>query len=283
MPRAGRARSRGRSVRHAGPTWRRGDGRDPGTRRSGRSGSATIGRSRTTPSRAFSARGGPPRSAGRRPSAIDRSMTARSRSGSIGGFVTCANAWRRWSATGRSTRAWAGVGVSSPMLQSGSWPSTAIVLMSWRRRSASRPARKRRAVGVAIGTADAARPSNGREMDHGSSRRAPLRARREPGRTAQRGGLRVGVLQDAPVARIDEEHLTRPEPPAADGLGRGERDGAGLRRGGHDAVRGDRIGERPEAVPVDEGADRPPVGEREGARSVPRREEARRTVRRTRR
>ena len=69
------------------------------------------------------------------------SMTARSRSGSIGGFVTWANDWRRWSATGRSTRASPGVGVSSPMLQSGSWPSMTIVLMSSRAFSESRPAR----------------------------------------------------------------------------------------------------------------------------------------------
>ena len=69
-------------------------------------------------------RGGPPSSAGRRPSSTARSMTARSRSGSIGGFVTWANAWRRWSATGRSSRPWPGVGVSSPMLQSGSCPSS---------------------------------------------------------------------------------------------------------------------------------------------------------------
>ena len=66
------------------------------------------------------ARGRPPRSAGRRPSSTRRSITTRSRSGSIGGLVTWANAWRRWSSTGRSTRAAPGVGVSSPMLHSGS-------------------------------------------------------------------------------------------------------------------------------------------------------------------
>ena len=49
-------------------------------------------------------RGGPPRSAGRRPSSTRRSITIRSRSGSMAGFVTWANAWRRWSATGRSSR-----------------------------------------------------------------------------------------------------------------------------------------------------------------------------------
>ena len=100
--------------------------------------SMTIGRDRRT---VRGARGGPPRRAGRRPSSTRRSITTRSRSGSIAGLVTWANAWRRWSATGRSSRPRPGVGVSSPMLQSGSWPSSAIVLMSSRARSASRPAR----------------------------------------------------------------------------------------------------------------------------------------------
>ena len=66
--------------------------------------------------RAVARRGG----VGRRPSSTRRSMTTRSRSGSIAGFVTWAKAWRRWSATGRSRRPRPAVGVSSPMLQSGS-------------------------------------------------------------------------------------------------------------------------------------------------------------------
>ena len=86
-------------------------------------------------------RGGPPSSAGRRPSSTRRSMTTRSRSGSMAGFVTWANAWRRWSATGRSRRPRPAVGVSSPMLHSGSCASRAIVLMSRRAFSASSPAR----------------------------------------------------------------------------------------------------------------------------------------------
>ena len=100
--------------------------------------STTIGRARRT---VRGPRGGPPRSAGRRPSSTRRSITIRSRSGSMAGFVTWANAWRRWSATGRSSRPRPGVGVSSPMLHNGSWPSSAIVLISSRARSASSPAR----------------------------------------------------------------------------------------------------------------------------------------------
>ena len=101
-----------------------------GRRRSAGRGGASAGRAAK-----------PPSSAGRRPSSTRRSMTIRSRSGSIAGFVTWANAWRRWSATGRSRRPRPAVGVSSPMLQSGSWASSAMVLMSRRARSASRPAR----------------------------------------------------------------------------------------------------------------------------------------------
>ena len=62
----------------------------------------------------------PPSSAGRRPSSTWRSITARSRSGSIGGLVTWARPGGDDPSTGRSIRARAGVGVSSPMLQSGS-------------------------------------------------------------------------------------------------------------------------------------------------------------------
>ena len=54
--------------------------------------SATIGRARRM---VRGPRGGPPRRAGRRPSSTRRSMTMRSRSGSMAGFVTCAKAWRR--------------------------------------------------------------------------------------------------------------------------------------------------------------------------------------------
>ena len=64
---------------------------------------------------------------------------------------------------GRSSRPRPGVGVSSPMLQSGSWPSSAIVLMSRRARSASRPARWRSGAGSGSASwASARRPPHRR-------------------------------------------------------------------------------------------------------------------------
>ena len=115
-----------------------------GARERSRTASSSPSRSTTTgrPTRTVSAPAGiPPRNAGRRPSSIWRSMTARSRSGSIGGLVTWANAWRRWSLAGRVTRARPASGVSSPMLHSGSCASSAIVRTSRRSFSASSPNR----------------------------------------------------------------------------------------------------------------------------------------------
>ena len=96
---AGRARPRGPRPRRWTATSRRacgwrgaGPGSGRGRRRAAPSRSTTTGR----PTRTVAAPTGiPPSSAGRRPSSIWRSITARSRSGSIGGLVTCANAWRR--------------------------------------------------------------------------------------------------------------------------------------------------------------------------------------------
>ena len=101
--RAGRGPRSARPARPPRPTSRRGPGswhprsRTPTSRPSR---SATIGRWRRA---VRGARGMPPSRAGRRPSSTRRSMTIRSRSGSIAGLVTWAKAWRRWSATGRST------------------------------------------------------------------------------------------------------------------------------------------------------------------------------------
>ncbi len=88
----------------AGPSVASSGGRSPADARratSRPSRSTTTGRRRRT---VRGPRGGPPSRAGRRPSSTRRSMTTRSRSGSIAGFVTWAKAWRRWSATGRSRR-----------------------------------------------------------------------------------------------------------------------------------------------------------------------------------
>ncbi len=130
-------------------TARCGDREPARTSDSRRSRSTTTGRvTRTVAGRA----GIPPRNAGRRPSSIWRSMTARSRSGSIGGLVTWANDWRRWSATERVTRPRPASGVSSPMLHRGSCASSAIVRTSRRSRSASSPNRWR-SPGPVAGTA----------------------------------------------------------------------------------------------------------------------------------
>ena len=160
----------------------------------------------------------------------------------------------------------AGVGVSSPMLQSGSWPSRAIVLMSSRARSASRPARWRRT--WSVGRARPARRTSPR-----SGRRGSVAARRGSA-TRERPGLGLGVLEDPPSARVDEQQLARPESAAPDRLGRGEWDGTCLRRHRNQLVAGDREGRWPQSIPIDEGADPPAVGEDDRRRAVPRGEEA---------
>ena len=90
---------------------------------------------------------------------------------------------------------------------------------------------------------------------------------------AQDVRLGVGVLEDRPAVGLDEEQLARSEPPTTDRLGRGERDGAGLGRDGHQPVARDGEGDRSQPVAVDERADASPIGEHDGGRTVPRREE----------
>ena len=53
-------------------------------------------------------------------------ITSVSRSGSIAGFVTWANRWRKYAYTLCGARASGGIGVSSPMLQTVSWPAPPI-------------------------------------------------------------------------------------------------------------------------------------------------------------
>ena len=224
--------------------------------------SATIGRSRRS---VRGPRGGPPSSAGRRPSSTRRSMTTRSRSGSMAGLVTWANAWRRWSAIGRSRRPRPAVGVSSPMLQSGSCASSAIVLMSRRARSASSPARKR-----------AAWSSGGRRFD-GTGRRVRgvlvERSRLVVDRqVAKCPGLRVGVLEDRPPAGLHEQQLPGSESPPTDRVCGGERNGPRLRRHGDEPVAVHGEGRRAQAVAVDERPDPLPVAEHDRSRPVPRRQ-----------
>ena len=99
------------------------------------------------------------------------------------------------------------------------------------------------------------------------SRRVVDRERAEGAR------LRLGVLEDRPAARLDQQQLARPEPATPDGLGGGERHGARLGRDGDEPVARHGEGRRPQAVPVDQRTHGPPVGEDDRRRSVPRRQE----------
>ena len=176
-----------------------------GRRRRGPRRAARRGRRRSAApgGRSAAPRGGPPRSAGRRPSSTRRSMTIRSRSGSIGGFVTWANAWRRWSATGRSSAAAAGR----------------------RRVVAHAPQRlvafERHRLDVEPGTLGV---EPGEVAQRRGRRRRPGRADASPTSTrsscvgrggvvdrqvAQDPGLRLGVLEDRAPARLDEQQLAR--------------------------------------------------------------------------
>ena len=90
---------------------------------------------------------------------------------------------------------------------------------------------------------------------------------------AEGAGLRLGVLEDRPAARLDQQQLARPEPATPDGLGRAERHGARLGGDGHEPVARHGEGGGSQPVPVDQRADGPAVGEDDGRRPVPRREE----------
>ena len=86
-------------------------------------------------------------------------------------------------------------------------------------------------------------------------------------------GLRVGVLEDRPAPRVDEEHLARAQPPAADRVGRGQGDRPGLRRDRDEPVRRHRERRRPEPVAVEDRPDPAAVGEDDRGRAVPRGEQ----------
>ena len=101
------------------------------------------------------------------------------------------------------------------------------------------------------------------------------RARVVDRQRAKRPRLRLGVLEDRPPARLDEQQLARPEAAAADGLGRAERHRAGLGRDGDQPVARHRERRRAQPVAIDQRADAPAVGEHDRGRAVPRREEAR--------
>ena len=146
----------------------------------------------------------------------------------------------RWSATGRSSRARPGVGVSSPMLHSGSCASRAIVLMSSRRapRRARRGSERR-------GRARAPPRRRGRRDRVVLVERARGVMDRE---LAKHPRLGVGVLEDGPPAGLDQKHLARTEPAATDRVGGGQRDRAGLGRDDDQPVAAHREGRRPQPV-----------------------------------
>ena len=219
--------------------------------------SATNGRSRRDASAA--PRGGPPSSGGRRPSSTRRSMTARSRSGSIGGLVTWANAWRRWSATGRSSAAAAGrrrvvahaperlvaLERHRPDVEAGALGVEAGEVAQRRRGRRPRPCGQRRS----------ARPASG-------GRRGPVAWRVVDRQRAPRAArLRLGVLEDR-AARPGRRGAARrarggragPSRPAASGTAPASDATATSRSRGH------REGGGPQAVAVD--AARRPAGRR---------------------
>ena len=191
----------------------------------------------------------------------------RSRSGSMAGFVTCANAWRRWSAMGRSRRPRPGVGVSSPMLQSGSWPSSAIVLMSSRARSASRPDRWRSWTSsgtdswARLAAASSARSS---WIGRGASWIGSARSARVLASASSRIARRPGSTSSSSPGT---------ETPTPDRVLRGEGDGASLGRHRDQSIACHGERRRSQAVAVDHRAHADAVREDDRRGSVPRGEE----------
>ncbi len=84
-----------------------------------------------------------------------------------------------------------------------------------------------------------------------------------------------GIELDPPSTRIHDEHLAGTEPGQRLDLGGGQGNGARLRRCRHQAIVGDGIGDRPEPVAIQDGAQRPSIGEDQRGRTVPWGEEAR--------
>ena len=86
---------------------------------------------------------------------------------------------------------------------------------------------------------------------------------------AQDVHLGVGILEDRPATRLDEQHLARPEPPSPDRVGRFERHGARFGRDRYEAVGRDGESSRPQPVPVDERADPSTICEHDRGRAIP--------------
>ena len=83
-------------------------------------------------------------------------------------------------------------------------------------------------------------------------------------------GLDLLVGNDASLLQVDEQHLARLEPPFLHDVLLGEGQHAGFRSHHHEAVIGDEVAGRPQAVAVERGADLAPVGEGHRRRAVPR-------------
>ena len=98
-----------------------------------------------------------------------------------------------------------------------------------------------------------------------------LRAR-QPFAIGVRGGQRrldLVVRNDATLLQIDQQHLAGLKPPFGDDFFLRNRQNAHFRRHDHEAVVGDEIARRPQAVAVQRRADLAPVGEGHRRRAVP--------------
>ena len=207
-----------------------------------------IGESMTT-----AAGSGAPRKSGCRPTAMASDITARSRSGSIGGLVTWANDWRRNAETRRGRRASGAIGVSSPMLQIASWPSVAIGRISCLTISASRPMRN--AQPIVAGRRLPDRDAGDQATRHGPRRRA----------------VALDGRPDHPAGRdVDHHHLAGAQPAPMRHPLRGELNAPRLGRDDHQPVVGRRQRQGPKPVAVEHRSDPSTVAEHERGRAVPR-------------
>ena len=96
---------------------------------------------------------------------------------------------------------------------------------------------------------------------------------------AQELALGVCIEQHPATPRINDQHLAGSQTSQALDLAGIEGDRACLRCGGDDAIGGDRVGKRPQPVPIENGTDGRTVREHESGGTVPRREESGRLTR----
>ena len=209
-----------------------------------------------------------PRSGGRRPRSTVRSITMRSRSGSMAGLVTWAKLWRRWSATGRSSRAAAGgrrVVAHAPQ---------GLVRLEGHGLDVQPRPLGVHADQVAATWCGGAGPDGRRPAASGGVLLAPAAARRGAAASAA-PGLGVGVLADDVDAR---------RPRAGARPARGGRDGSVSAASNGTAPPSEATATRPVAVTANEAGRSPlrssiaptvAVAEHERRRTVPGRQEPR--------